>query len=256
MLDVHPPHTPTHSWKDFFIHVGTIVIGLLIAVGLEQTVEYVHHRHQLAEAREALRAERRISAEHFAVQTREFHRFIPRLKTDLAILMFLKEHPHAPASQWPGRFDWLFLSTPYFDNAWTSAKQDGVLELMPPSERNDDDELTHRLAGLTVNMEQRRRTTREAQSMWIQTPDPSRMSSQQIDLAIAAVTEALGYWYESARLQQGFRWPDFNPRPTDEDMRMILPPLSTDPESIRAFTEARREVGAVSPESTTEFDPK
>jgi hypothetical protein len=24
MLDVHPPHAPTHTWKDFFIHVATI----------------------------------------------------------------------------------------------------------------------------------------------------------------------------------------------------------------------------------------
>jgi len=45
MLDVHPPHHPTHTWKDFFIHLATIVVGLLIAVGLEQTVESLHHRH-------------------------------------------------------------------------------------------------------------------------------------------------------------------------------------------------------------------
>ena len=34
MLDIHPPHTPTHTWKDFFIHIATIGLGLLIAVGL------------------------------------------------------------------------------------------------------------------------------------------------------------------------------------------------------------------------------
>ena len=39
MLDVHPPHNPTHTWRDFFIHIATIVIGLLIAIGLEQSVE-------------------------------------------------------------------------------------------------------------------------------------------------------------------------------------------------------------------------
>lgn len=55
MLDVHPPHHAAHSWRDFFVHIATIVIGLLIAVGLEQTVEFVHHRHQ----REALEAQMR-----------------------------------------------------------------------------------------------------------------------------------------------------------------------------------------------------
>ena len=58
MLDVHPPHAAAHSWKDFFIHIATIVVGLIIAVGLEQTVEFFHHRHEVAETREALRIER------------------------------------------------------------------------------------------------------------------------------------------------------------------------------------------------------
>ncbi len=57
MLDVHPPHHAAHSWRDFFIHIATIVVGLLIAVGLEQTVEALHHRHQAAELREALHIE-------------------------------------------------------------------------------------------------------------------------------------------------------------------------------------------------------
>jgi hypothetical protein len=56
MLDVHPPHEAAHTWKDFFIHIATIVIGLLIAIGLEQTVELIHHAHQRRELREALRS--------------------------------------------------------------------------------------------------------------------------------------------------------------------------------------------------------
>jgi hypothetical protein len=42
MLDVHPPHEAIHTWKAFLIHIVAIVIGLLIAVGLEQTVEFFH----------------------------------------------------------------------------------------------------------------------------------------------------------------------------------------------------------------------
>jgi hypothetical protein len=54
MLDVHPPHAPTHTWKDFFIHIATICVGLLIAIGLEQTVEAIHRAHERAELRRAL----------------------------------------------------------------------------------------------------------------------------------------------------------------------------------------------------------
>ena len=57
MLDVHPPHTPTHTWRDFFIHIATIVIGLLIAVGLEQSVEALHRHHERTHLRASLRQE-------------------------------------------------------------------------------------------------------------------------------------------------------------------------------------------------------
>jgi len=45
MLDVHAPHESIHTWKSFFIHIATIVVGLFIAVSLEQTIEFFHHRH-------------------------------------------------------------------------------------------------------------------------------------------------------------------------------------------------------------------
>jgi hypothetical protein len=60
MLDVHPPHTATHTWKDFWIHLGTISAGLLIAIGLEQSVEAIHRVHERHVLMDDLRAE----AEH------------------------------------------------------------------------------------------------------------------------------------------------------------------------------------------------
>jgi hypothetical protein len=46
MFEPHAPHETIQTWRGFFIHIATIVVGLIIAVGLEQTVEYFHHRHQ------------------------------------------------------------------------------------------------------------------------------------------------------------------------------------------------------------------
>jgi hypothetical protein len=57
MLDVHPAHHAASTWKDFFIHIATIVLGPCIAVSLEQTVEYFHHRHERRQLEEDLRAE-------------------------------------------------------------------------------------------------------------------------------------------------------------------------------------------------------
>ena len=46
MLDVHAPHEPMHTWRAFFIHIATIVVGLFIAVALEQLVEEIGRRHE------------------------------------------------------------------------------------------------------------------------------------------------------------------------------------------------------------------
>lgn len=50
MIDIHAPHESVRSWKDVFIHLGIITVGLLIAISLEQGVEklhQIHERHQL-----------------------------------------------------------------------------------------------------------------------------------------------------------------------------------------------------------------
>jgi len=57
MLVVQPPHEASHTWKDFLIHIATICVGLLIAIGLEQTVEAIHRHHEREELRAALNRE-------------------------------------------------------------------------------------------------------------------------------------------------------------------------------------------------------
>jgi len=57
MLDVHQPHHFAHTWKDFWIHLGTITAGLLIALALEAGVEALHHLHQRHELERELREE-------------------------------------------------------------------------------------------------------------------------------------------------------------------------------------------------------
>jgi hypothetical protein len=47
-MEFHPPAGPIHSLKDFFLHLGIVTIGILIALGLEQLVER-HHRAKVAD---------------------------------------------------------------------------------------------------------------------------------------------------------------------------------------------------------------
>lgn len=45
-MEVHAPHHPVTTWREFWIHLGTITVGLVIALGLEQAVEYIHRVHE------------------------------------------------------------------------------------------------------------------------------------------------------------------------------------------------------------------
>ena len=60
MFDVHLPRH-THTWRDFWIHLGTITVGLLIAVGLEQGVEKLHHLEQGSQLAQDLQKEAQLN---------------------------------------------------------------------------------------------------------------------------------------------------------------------------------------------------
>ena len=55
-MDIHRPKA-AHSIREFLIEIGTIICGILIALGLEQGIEWVHWREQVQQARETLHAE-------------------------------------------------------------------------------------------------------------------------------------------------------------------------------------------------------
>jgi hypothetical protein len=52
-LEIHKPK-PVHSWRELLNEVGVIVIGIAIALAGEQTIEWQHWHHEVAETREAL----------------------------------------------------------------------------------------------------------------------------------------------------------------------------------------------------------
>src|SRR3984885_12888949 len=46
MIDIHPPHHSVSTRREFFVHLFIVVLGILIAIGLEQTVEVIHHARE------------------------------------------------------------------------------------------------------------------------------------------------------------------------------------------------------------------
>jgi len=131
MIEVHAPHENIHTWKSFLIHIAAIVVGLLIAVSLEQAVEFFHHRHQREQLEATLHkdgeANRRYIKDDIAIaqgvldwglaQTVTLEGATP---TDP---MTLRQMPHGS------------LGLPNA-GVWPSAKASGVTNLLPASAQN------------------------------------------------------------------------------------------------------------------------
>jgi hypothetical protein len=181
MLDVHPPHEAVHTWKDFFIHIATIVCGLLIAVGLEQTVEYFHHRHEIRETREALRLERDENRSRMAEYVVNFRWESAVLKNDMLVLTTLQQHPGTPNDNLPGVLIWSMRRAQFAHAAWDTAQQSGVLPLMPHEEVTADQTLYHALEDISNTNEQEWRALNDADSFLFRNPDPSRFTVTQVD---------------------------------------------------------------------------
>lgn len=55
-MHIHLPK-PLHGWREFLGEVGIIFIGVMLAIGAEQTIEALHHRSQVHDAIDKLHAE-------------------------------------------------------------------------------------------------------------------------------------------------------------------------------------------------------
>jgi hypothetical protein len=124
MIDVHPPEHGIHGVRDFFIHLLTITIGLLIALGLENVAEAMHHRHQRNEAVETIRQELRANHEHLETTRPRMDAELETLK-QIAQCLQQKEKAASCDGIRPG------MTVVQLDTAaWSTAKATGVLQYM------------------------------------------------------------------------------------------------------------------------------
>ncbi|HEY1575811.1 MAG TPA: hypothetical protein VGF82_01895 [Terracidiphilus sp.] len=133
MLDVHAPHKSDHTWTDFFIHIATIVIGLLIAIGLEQTVERIRQHQQVREARVMLRQEFEANRKNLAVNTTSIDAHLVRLWGDLAVVARARARKSLPGDQ----IVFIFPAESFQSVAWQTIHASNVSEHMDPHELAD-----------------------------------------------------------------------------------------------------------------------
>jgi hypothetical protein len=223
MLDVHPPHHAATTWRDFLVHIATIVLGLLIAVGLEQTVEYVHHRREVREVREALSQEREENRKLYNVNTTSFRWQMSQLTNNLRVLTFLQQHPNTPEEKLPGVPEWYFTHDPVVESAWKNSQRTQVLTLMPSKEAEEDAKLYELLDLADKDALNAYEAVSRAGSYIHVDPNPSHMTPAQVATEIDLIKDAmrLNVIWAAHLMNVHQMYPDFSPAPDPQELAVL-----------------------------------
>jgi hypothetical protein len=128
-VDVHPPQHPILSVKEFMVHLLAITIGLLIALGLEGSVEWLHHRHLANDARENIVQEVRANQADVVRQLSALPAEEKRLDEILSLVDDEQHHrPHKPLG------DFMWTGVLLNDSAWNATSSTGAIAFMDYSE--------------------------------------------------------------------------------------------------------------------------
>ncbi|HEV2533556.1 hypothetical protein, partial [Phenylobacterium sp.] len=114
---------PWHGVREFLKEIGTIVIGVLIAIAAEQTAEGLHNRALAREMTEKLRAESEENRHVIAYDVKSLTQGLVSTDAVLAVLAKGESTPPPPLQ----RPD-LFLPA---DAAWTAIRDSALLPIMP-----------------------------------------------------------------------------------------------------------------------------
>lgn len=157
ILEPHAPHETIRSWRSFIVHIATITIGLLIAIALEQCVEYLHHVHQRHQLQHDLLEEARRNRDILTtdlgleVQTDWFRSLLAAIKStplNGQVTMDLPVMPCIPGTLGANGTDEA-MQTKYFmpsDAVWLTARDAGLIIQLPVGEARMYARLAHNYA--------------------------------------------------------------------------------------------------------------
>jgi hypothetical protein len=124
-MEVPPPHGTIHTWRDFFVHLTIITLGLLIALGLEGTVEWIRNRHLVHRAEANLKFELRENRTTLTNDLKSLDAAQHEIEADLTLLTTFRTTHHSSGDL---RFYWEWNSLSA--SAWETARNTGALALM------------------------------------------------------------------------------------------------------------------------------
>jgi hypothetical protein len=190
-MEVHPPDHPIMTWKQFLVHMSTICLGLLIALGLEHVAELVHQHEQIKQAREALDLERRKNIVLLQQASIESRREQVIYSGNLAALEYIKAHPNAPLNQLPAAIQWVAWPYHLSSTAWHTLRSNSTASLMPSAEMQKEDGLYSEIELFNTRQDRVLEDMFRASQYAQQVTDPRMLSPAQLDQVIGDTKELL-----------------------------------------------------------------
>lgn len=131
-MDIHAPHEPVHTFKDFAIHIAIVTIGIIIALSLDGLRETFREHRLVRETRENFRKELKINQHSMLDELARVtagHGKLETLANDAPTLA--QQHPEQVVAQLEAvKNPYYFFST----NSWQSALSTGALAHMGADE--------------------------------------------------------------------------------------------------------------------------
>jgi hypothetical protein len=183
-MEIHPPHGPIHTKRDFFIHLLTIITGILIALGLEASLTWGHQRTLVREARANLASEIRNNKESIDTALKE----IPGRKKGLEEIIHAMRDMEA-GKPGPKDINYTFIGYDLYSTAWQTAADSGATAHMDYDELKQYTEL-YSLQQIFMNVQYDafRATADISDVKWVLERDPKSVSKarmEQIETAAA-----------------------------------------------------------------------
>jgi hypothetical protein len=234
MLDIHPIHGPVMGWREFLTHILIIAIGLCLALALQETVEYLHHRYQLAETQRALRLEREENRKVFAAQTVAWRWGVAELQNNLTVLQYLQQHPGTPQEKLPGVLMWRFTDLEFSTAVWDAARQTGVTSLMSREEIETNNSLYTFLQNEWEMVLQSAHAMLDAERYNLLDSNPSHMTPDQVaeEIQLTQVALSKTLLYGTVMLNLAESHPDFPTLITRDELAKVRNPPDRDTEEL------------------------
>lgn len=124
-MEIHPPHGPIHTKKDFFISLLTITVGILIALSLEGLITWNHHRALVRQARTNLAVEISTNKKTMEIYLQELHKRQKELGAVVSAMQELQQKKDVPTN-----LEMSYTFHTFDSAAWHAATTSGAVTYM------------------------------------------------------------------------------------------------------------------------------